>query len=242
MNFWQKKLNSLQQRINKDDLSNFTRWPEIIGTMIASVHLSEFDYLKNSNVLIETKLKPNSFKQFPQSSTNNVHHAYSLQLLKDYTNLNFDQYGTIVEFGGGYGNMCRLIKNMNHRGNYYIYDFKELNVIQQHYLGKNEITENVYYLNDGNLINPVITKDNLFIALWSLTESPSEQRDKLMSDLNIFNCDYILIGFVNSFDGNENIEWLSNDVSPKSKDMGYDIKINEIEHMKNNFYLMAKRK
>jgi hypothetical protein len=40
----------------------------------------------------------------------------------------------IVEFGGGYGSMCRLIYQAGYMGSYIIYDFAHLNLIQDYYL------------------------------------------------------------------------------------------------------------
>ena len=47
---------------------------------------------------------------------------------------NILDHDLLIEFGGGYGSMCRLIKNMGYEVFYIIYDLKHLNLIQEYFL------------------------------------------------------------------------------------------------------------
>ena len=145
---WESFKNEIRHHLNTDNINNFINWQILRNTMIAGVDNIEFDYLSNSiswsiweEKLNEDKLKPNSYHRFPNSSTNNVHHAYSLQRLMDYSGLKLNEFGTIIEFGGGYGNTSRLFKKWGHNNDYYIYDIEELTIIQNHYLNTNEILD-----------------------------------------------------------------------------------------------------
>jgi len=95
--------------------------------------------------------------------------------LCDFTPYDFEKYNTIVEIGGGYGDMCSVIHNSGFKGKYTIYDFPEINKIQEYYLTQQGINANL--ISDPSLLEPA----DLVIATWSLSEIPIEEREPIMS-------------------------------------------------------------
>ncbi len=128
---------------------------------------------------------------------NTIHHIYHLnQLLKFIGGVEkLKEIKTIVEFGGGYGNFCRLIKKLNHGCNYTIIDLPELSKLQAFYL-KNTLSvedyETVTFANEANISS--IKNCDLFIATWSLSECPQSLQDRLF-DSRLFNAKHILCAF-----------------------------------------------
>jgi hypothetical protein len=247
LGIWEDFNNQIKGHLAGDNINNFMNWPIINQTMIAGVDLVEFDYLKKSKYwdkwstkLDESVFKPNSFRLFPASSTNNMHHAYSLNVMMEYLNLELNQFGTVVEFGGGYGNTCRLFKKWGHNGQYIIYDIPELIKIQKHYLESNKITNNVTFLSGLDIINNF--KDNsLFLGLWSISETPIFERNRMLDNLKFYDCENIFIAMGGSFFGENNITWINEEIIPNLNNLGYEHKLHRIEHGNEMYYFMAKK-
>ena len=83
-------------------------------------------------------------------------------------------YKSIVEIGGGYGDMCSVVHDMGFKGKYTIYDFPEVQNIQRYYLQTNEIEAN--FATDPSELE----KADLVIATWSLSEIPIDFRNTIM--------------------------------------------------------------
>jgi hypothetical protein len=117
------------------------------------------------------------------------------------TNQNFWDTSSIIEFGGGYGNMARIIRKMNPTVTYTLIDLPELLALQYIYLGSLEsekelnivnidnpdIVENkINFISSEFLVNENIKLDaESFISTWALTESP-ESLQKYITKLNFF--------------------------------------------------------
>lgn len=241
--------NDLRKKINNhlknDNISNFFRWKEIQYTMIAGVANVEYEYLITSNnwkiwedKLIETILKPNSHSILVNSSTNNLHHAYSLQILMELTGILLNDFGDVIEFGGGYGNVCRLFKNWGHVKNYYMYDISELIQIQKYYLSENNVIDNVIYCEGHDVIKPS-KKNSLFLGMWSISEIPIDEREYLLKNLGFYDCENIFLGLQANHVGMDNLGWIKNYIIPKLKQLNYRCKLHKIKHSKNLFYFVA---
>jgi hypothetical protein len=89
----------------------------------------------------------------------------------------WSSYQQIIEFGGGFGCMCKMIFDRGFSGTYYIFDFPELSQLQKYYLCK--LGENVKFINNFDKL-PKIQSDSLFISVSALEESPKEIREKML--------------------------------------------------------------
>jgi hypothetical protein len=244
---WENFTNQIKNHLENDDINNFMRWPIINRTMIAGIDLTEFNQLQESKYwdkwsskLDETSLKPNSYSLFPSSSTNNMHHAYSLNVMMEYFNYELNQFDTVIEFGGGYGNTCRLFKKWEHIGQYNIYDIPELVKIQKNYLKKNNVIEGVNYLEGLDVMND-FDDNSLFLGLWSISETPIYERDKMLTNLKFYNCKNIFIAMGGSFYDENNLKWINEEIIPKLDSLGYEYKLDEIKHINGMYYFMSKK-
>lgn len=245
LGFWTDLRNRIRNHLANENISSFQSWIEIRNTMISGGYNVEYEYLINDkrwilwkDKLKETVLKPNSHVIYSESSTNNLHHAYSLQILMEETGVLLSEFGTVVEFGGGYGNVCRLFKIWGHNKSYYLYDIPELLKIQQYYLKENKIINNVHYIQDFDVVN-TIEGNSLFIGMWSITESPIGEREEFLENLGFYKCNSIFLAFHEGDKSNDNLAWLKNTVIPKLEIFGYNCKIIKINHLPANQYFVA---
>jgi hypothetical protein len=241
---WENFTNRVKELTETRDLSTFMTWDILINTMIAGVDDVEINYLTSSNDwnfwvknLEETVLKPNNHPTYQFSSTNNLHHAYSLQILSDKSGKKLTDFGFVTEFGGGYGNTARLFKKINNNVIYNIYDIPEFNKIQEYYLKENGIND-VRLLNNADSIQEVPEK-SLFIALWSISETPVATRNYYIDNLKMFEHDTIFVAMGETFYNENNMEWLNSEIIPKLETLGFKHEIIKIEHGNGMYYFLA---
>ena len=81
----------------------------------------------------------------------------------------------IYDVGGGYGNMCRIIKEMGYTGDYILIDFPELHEIQKFYLENLglKVSMNIDYQTLDNNLKP--KGNSLLIATHSINEMPLKE-------------------------------------------------------------------
>ena len=78
---------------------------------------------------------PKPYKGYRRSSGNRIHQAYHLARFQEETGLPVSRFPLIVEFGGGYGSLCRLVHKLGFKGQYIIFDLPEFVALQKFYLG-----------------------------------------------------------------------------------------------------------
>src|SRR5262249_47287211 len=138
-----------------------------------------------------------------------IHLAYHACRFEEVTGRPLDRYGFILEFGGGYGGMCRLVHQLGFRGEYWIYDLPEVTALQRFFLG----TIGVHGENEDSRGGAVMTfsdpsqlcaalagrrkAESAFIAAWSLSETPISLRHKILPAVSPF--DAFLIGYTEQF-------------------------------------------
>jgi hypothetical protein len=142
------------------------------------------------------------------TSANRAHHSSHLAYYYKLTNKYLWQLGSIVEWGGGYGNMARILRRMNASLTYIIVDLPELLSLQYVYLASLEGEENINIITSKE--SSIITgKVNLvsseflmagnyqivcdaFISTWALTECP-KYIQQYVSNNNFFNAREVFI-------------------------------------------------
>jgi hypothetical protein len=141
------------------------------------------------------------------TSNNTIHQAYHLSSYVKNTGINIVDSDKIIEWGGGYGCMARIIKNVNPSCTYIIIDLAELCTLQYIYLTSLLGTKEVFIIDEqSSIIDGKINimqsdylihskykmKSTSFISNWALTESAKEYQDYVLSN-NIFDAENILI-------------------------------------------------
>ena len=148
---WSIFLNRLRNDVISKNVNKFLQWKVIKETMFVdfqnyiNIEFNDLraDKLYNThwkNGLVENSIgDPLISKSHDNSSGNLIHHNYHLLKFNSNTNLLPSDIDTVFEFGGGYGSMCRLFFNLNFKGKYVIYDFKQFTYLQKFYLKSNFI-------------------------------------------------------------------------------------------------------
>lgn len=258
-NEWVKNENKLRKLINGSDPRSFLIWRIIRKTMFlgnSSYVKKELNYLKNNNwnlwnrVIKETKVGyPAPYLFYPESSGNSIHNAYHLSRFEEQTKNRVIDADYIFEFGGGYGNMCRLIKNMGFKGRYIMFDLPIFSALQVFYLkmlglnvelGINDIKDGIsclYKIDQAEyMFKNILSSKGLFIATWSISESPIEIRNNIFKFSNSFNS--FLIAYQNKFGEMNNLTFFK-DWTVSMNDFEWHDK--EIAHLPNNYYLFGKK-
>ena len=251
---WNDNRRLLRKMILENDPRNFLNWKVIQNTMFYEPDIKELKYIKKyknfdilKKAIIESKIgNPKPFYALKCSSGNLIHHAYSL--LQCFDNIeDIKDYSRIIEFGGGYGSMCRLCYNLGFNKEYIIFDLEEFNLLQKYFLksiGLNNIKLNqskgnnnfVGLINNLQIMENICRKNNgktLCISTWSISEVSLELRDKIF---DIIAPNTYLIVYQNYFNGIDNITYFKKFRLIRNNYKWDDY---EISHLKNNRYLIG---
>jgi len=262
---WLENVNRLVNLVSNQSPREFLRWKVISGTMNAkhgSYLEPEFTYLKNlsdwkskwSEVIKENSCgHPIPFWRYPQSSGNLIHHAYHVALFEEKTGKQINEIDFVFEFGGGYGSMCRLFHNLGFNSKYIIFDLEAFCYLQEYFLksiglkvqSKEEFQQHengiTCFWDIDSLKEALGSHRNgsksLFVATWSLSETPLELRksffpllDNFANFLIAYQTDFFEVDntkyFIEFRQGRRDIDWL-------------DLKI---EHIPSGRYLLGKPK
>jgi hypothetical protein len=129
---------------------------------------------------------------------------------------------TIVELGGGIGDMADIVYKLGFKGKYIIYDFKEVGQIQKWYHDQLGHT-NIVHTSD---VNDLVDAD-LMIGTWSFTEMPLDLRADIMG--RIGNTKNWLISYSNEIFGINNDKYITEDFVPLFTE--HDIEYRDIPFM-----------
>lgn len=221
---WMKNLQDIHTNVLNKDPRFFLDWGTIQYTMVHDCKDEEFFALQKSSHWDKFKVAleespvghPRPFRLMKSTSGNLVHQAYSILQLMEKTEFSPSSAHTIVEFGGGYGSMARLMYRLGFTGTYIIFDLPEFNYLQRYYLEgaapdlkiKEELSSDemtVVLTSDIQKLADELKKTgtpDLFIALWSLSESPIELRNQIIK--TVVTSKHILIAYQALFDGIDN--------------------------------------
>jgi len=177
---------------------------------------------------------------FPKSSGNRINQVYHLSVLIKFFNIDIKKISSVFEFGGGYGLMARIFLLINSSTRYLIFDTFYTNLLQYYYLKllgyepvlKLEKKKNINLLNNIQDLRKYNKKTSLFIANWSLSETPLKFRSKFLKFIK--NSDFILISFQEFFEKIDNLKYF-NYLKKDLSDL-FNIKIVKNKYYKGNFF------
>jgi hypothetical protein len=160
---------------------------------------------------------PRPFYRHPKSSGSLIQHAYEACRFEEATGVPLASMRVIVEFGGGFGCMCRTLHQLGFTGSYLIYDLPELSTLQRFFLphvGVRTGTKGATQLPPSGVVT-ISAVDGFkrlvrsrppgpaaFIATWSLSEAPLALRAAILSELTAFEA--FLLSYGEFFEGVDN--------------------------------------
>ncbi len=254
--FWKQKEEQLEKEMIYDTPFSFLRNSDICYTMFVSAGgkwlKSELKYLeKNISQVMLKKLLIEDYIGEPLlmnskylTSHNSIHHLYHFVKFLNITGTKLDEIDTIIEWGGGYGNMAKILSRFTYNNNtYIIIDIPLMSCIQWIYLTAILGPENVNLIqnSDEKIINGKINllpisflerytiNGDLFISTWAITESSKYSQDYVLK-LNWFNCNHILLSYCSK----SKIKFPTNLIQNVENDKNFIIE--NIEFLPNNKY------
>lgn len=191
--------------------------------------------------------KPLINPHYPPSSPLLVQHGYHLVRLLESTDFDLSKLRLVADFGGGYGSFFRLLRNLEYRNQYIICDLPTMCALQRFYLRNvfpqpgGEPPPNLRWMS-GALCESLQRaaaehSPSLFVATWSLSETPTSVRSEVVPALAGFN--YILLAYQRSFGAYNNAEYFT--TLEKSMPM-FLWQHAECPVYRNNFYLIGQRR
>tara|TARA_A100001015_G_scaffold271336_1_gene324820 strand:+ start:1657 stop:2601 length:945 start_codon:yes stop_codon:yes gene_type:complete len=252
--------NEVLNIILKKKLKNFLKRSFIQKMFFVHNRLFLMSYLNEIKKNIKWKLwkillkennigSPIKYFLSPFTSGNKIFQTFHLMKFHEYTKNNIKNYDFILEFGGGYGNMCEMFNRIRKGKHYVLFDTPEVNLLQYYYLKRNKIKVG-FNANDKNkvlLMNSLLelkklmlrhkNKKKLFIANWSLSETPLSFRKEMKFIFEAF--DYQLISFQNNFENINNLKYFKklNKFNIKKKRKSILI---PVKKLRENNYLFSK--
>ena len=129
-----------------------------------------------------------------------------IKLMKEHFNIvPYKDLDHIVDIGGGFGNMYRIMSNLGYKGRYQIIDLPIMHKLQQKYLKKAcSDTSNLEQI-DLDMEKAIPTGKSMLIATHSVNEMSMDTRKKIEPYYK--NYDYIFINHNTFFDGIDNIRY-----------------------------------
>jgi hypothetical protein len=188
---------------------------------------------------------------YPASSGNLIHQAYSLARFEEQTKVQVENMDYVFEFGGGYGSMCRLFYNLGFHGRYIIFDLPSFVALQRYFLRTlglpvQSVTEfvksktGIDCVSDiqhliALLADHIEARNTMFIATWSISESPISIRDSVLPLTSEFQS--FLIAYQDSFGEVNNVDFFANWQETIRNVAWHSWRI---EHIPGNYYLVGR--
>ena len=261
---WAKVVNRLRYLIIHEDPRKFLEWANLSTMFVGSEAYvaEELRYLQQHRqwsgkwreAIVESVVgRPTRFLAYPQSSGNLIHHAYHLSQFEEKTGRQVADLDFLVEFGGGYGSMCRLIHKLGFNGKYIIFDLAEFSCLQSFFLKSMDLPvhslesftstgSGILMISDRDVLRDVISNcfeqslNSLFIATWSISETSIPFREEILGLVMPF--DAFLIAYQDKFGEVDNVEFFSN-LKRKSEDINWQSW--EIQHIPGSRYLVGEK-
>lgn len=245
---WETMLQKIEQEYENNPV-NFLRMPMISRTIHPNMQrlaIKYYNELLQDEFITQQILptlstehigNPYKFNHLPKCSPTTIFQLLHLKLIRERLGVFIPQSDitNIVEIGGGYGNLARIMYDLEYEGSYSIIDFPLMSRIQDDFLTKCGISDvNTVELND-NTLTPTGGK-SMLIGTYSISEMPISTRQYIESFYDNF--DYIFIAHNASFDGDDNVKYF-NDLQER-----LDSTFN-IDYFKNNhnqhWFMICKR-
>lgn len=256
---WKENISALESyftgKMDEDFLSNET----ISGTMVFTdikAHMIELEEISRHmdrtavNRIISKGLNRAfiSGKSRRGASINSVHHLYHLTQFERITGRKISSMRSVVEFGGGYGNMARIMQNTGALEAYSIIDLLLFSCIQYAFLCTTADKDLVAFCNSpkGNqslfTLYPLSLMDcakelrgELFLSTWALSES-TRAAYNLVAQSDWFGASNLLLAYNNKWK-----PWGDGELSSLLEGSGWRVTIEPIKFLPESFYIFATR-
>lgn len=203
---WDEYHQQIERLVESGDIKNFLQWYPILRAVAVgnAKHIRhKIMWLRNltnwkhiREVINESWVgNPSPLPQFEFTSGTRVNMMYHVMQLKIKMGIDLSSYDEILEFGGGYGCMCDILRIMGFDGNYQIYDLPVMGKIQEYFLSANSHTNFRCVSSVDQIVKPA--GNAAFIATMSFSETQVESRRMIEEILPRYNL--IFIAYADKF-------------------------------------------
>ncbi len=217
---WLRNVDRLRKHVLNDDARQFLRWDVIAETMSVSYAryaYKELKYLRGLPTWDRWREAigeigtghPVRYPLYPASSGITIHHAYHLAQFEAKTGAKISDMNCVFEFGGGYGNLCRLVHRLGFKGRYVLFDLPAFSALQCYYFKTVRVLD-VSCQSDFHQLEMALREfsgNRLFIATWSLSETPLTTRIPVLKLLREF--EHFLIAYQDRFGEVDNLDFFN---------------------------------
>lgn len=196
---WNGAMNRLRELGASADPRAFQRWDVIIARMahvdspasdpeLAALRADREWESRWRPALVEVSAgRPLPYSECPESSEVLIQTAHNILRFERLSGRRVSEWESIVEFGGGFGGMCRLAHALGFSGSYLIFDLAPFTLLQGYYLTETGI------LGRGSRV--ALTSDfaemerfvgagaargaSCLVGTWSLSETPVALRERV---------------------------------------------------------------
>jgi len=166
--------NFRNEMLGSNDWNKFRTWPTVqatiySGTRTPNVH-AQIELCKGS-AWCDTAL---SFTDYNNGTV--IHQAYSLWLYEKVTGRSLDENDRYLEFGGGYGEMARLVYLVSTPLSYLVYDLPEVAVLQQWYFDTHIGTQNGPIATSDMEVAKSYENPTILASICAISEAPPETK------------------------------------------------------------------
>lgn len=240
----------------------FLRLPPVMKTVHPRIRSRSREYLRYllasrrfsaelQRALTESPVgRPLVNPYYPLSSPLLMQHGYHLVRLLEATDLDVSSLRLVVDFGAGYGSFFRLLRNLGYRERYLIWDLPVMCALQRFYLRNvfptgpgGQPPGNLEWLTSGDAAAPAAIvrhcaahQPSLFLATWSLSETPLAVRERIAPALAGFT--HILCAYQRRFGEHDNVQYFQ---SLEKSLAGFEWLHAECPIYRGNFYLIGRR-
>ena len=258
---WNRFAAEIAGALRGGGVDQFLRLPPIAKTMHPRIRGRSRDYLRHvlgsdrfsaefQRALTESPVgKPLVNPHYPLSSPLLIQHGYHLIRLLEATQIDLATLRLVVDFGGGYGGFCRLLRNLGYREKYLIWDLPVMCALQRFYLrnvfptaADGAAPPNIEWLTSGDpgardvvARNAAEREPSLFVATWSLSETPMTVREQIAPALEGFG--HVLLAYQRNFGETDNVAWFG---GLEKRLPQFHWRHFECPVFRNNFYLIGR--
>ncbi len=256
---WQDNIAILESYFTNKMNENFISDEIINGTMVFTNRKAHEIEIKNIAKVIDArtvgKIISNNLnsafiagKSKKATIINSVHHLHHLMQFEKVTKIKIESISSIIEFGGGYGNLARIANNAGYNNDYHIIDLLLLSCIQYIFLctafGRERVSFDRNQSKGGSKIvlhqlsNFDIMENlegELFISTWALSESPRMVYEWVVKR-DWFGAKSLVLAYNNQWK-----PWQEGELATTLENKGWGVATEAIPFLPGNFYLFATR-
>ncbi|MFL5283564.1 MAG: hypothetical protein ACJ8AW_21880 [Rhodopila sp.] len=201
-------------------------WPAVRATMVHGANPTTFKMLMMLRRSADWRTRwapalrhpqhghPPSFAPMLSTNAIAIEHAAHLFRFRQHTARDLFDTDCIIEFGGGFGSMCRLMRALGFRGRYIIFDLPPILALQRYYLGMHGIdaslsagTQTALHFELGAIREDLEQAGRgrlSLISSWALTEMPLSLRQQIEPFFSLEPASLALVSYQPSFEKTDN--------------------------------------